>query len=138
MAGERDHILPSGIRIPAMTERRTVRISIETDAADETRKTVESGLYSYNHQFAGPMENRMLTIGARDEENTISGSTKPIGAPESGAGCSKRRRKRHGNQDACTWLSIPWNSRHPGSTKSRAIASTVSRKITRPVTESFC
>ena len=56
-----------------MTERRAVLVSIETDAADEARKTVESGLYAYNNQFAGPMENRLLTIGARDEQNTIVG-----------------------------------------------------------------
>jgi ribosomal protein S18 acetylase RimI-like enzyme len=56
-----------------MTERPAVRISIETDAAAETRKTVESGLYAYNDQFAGPMENSILTIGARNTENTIIG-----------------------------------------------------------------
>jgi GNAT superfamily N-acetyltransferase len=56
-----------------MTEPAPVRISIETDAAAETRKTVESGLYSYNDRFAGPMENSILTIGARDAENTIIG-----------------------------------------------------------------
>jgi GNAT superfamily N-acetyltransferase len=56
-----------------MTEPALVRISIETDAAAETRKTVESGLYAYNDQFAGPMENSILTIGARDAENTIIG-----------------------------------------------------------------
>ena len=56
-----------------MTERPAVRILIETDTAGETRKAVESGLYAYNDQFAGPMQNSILTIGARDAENTIIG-----------------------------------------------------------------
>ena len=32
-----------------------------------------SGLYAYNDQFAGPMGNSMLTIGARDVERKIIG-----------------------------------------------------------------
>lgn len=56
-----------------MTERSAVRISIETDTADEVRKTVESGLYAFNDQFAGPMLNSMLMIGARDGGGKIIG-----------------------------------------------------------------
>ena len=56
-----------------MTERRAVLISIEMNTADELRHAVNSGLYAYNDQFAGPMGNSMLTIGARDAENRIIG-----------------------------------------------------------------
>src|SRR5438874_7280495 len=56
-----------------MTERSAVLISIETDTADELRKAVESGLYAYNDQFAGPMCNSMLMIGARDVDKKIIG-----------------------------------------------------------------
>lgn len=56
-----------------MTERSAVLISIETDTADELRQAVSSGLYSYNDQFAGPMHNSDLTIGARDVEKKIIG-----------------------------------------------------------------
>ena len=56
-----------------MTERSAVLISIETDTADELRKAVESGLYAYNDQFAGPMHNSMLMIGARDVDKKIIG-----------------------------------------------------------------
>ena len=56
-----------------MTERTSVRILIEDERPDELRRIVESGLYAYNNQFAGPMGNSMLTIGARDADNTIIG-----------------------------------------------------------------
>jgi GNAT superfamily N-acetyltransferase len=52
-----------------------VRISIEgdTDAAGEVRTAVNAGLYSYNDQFAGPMENATLTISARHADGTVIG-----------------------------------------------------------------
>ena|SRR5687768_6399608 len=56
-----------------MTERPAVLISIEPDTADELRNAVNSGLYAYNDGIAGPMENSMLTIGARDAEQKIIG-----------------------------------------------------------------
>ena len=56
-----------------MTEYAAVRISIETDTADELRHAVNSGLYAYNDQFAGPMENSVLAIGARDADDRIIG-----------------------------------------------------------------
>jgi ribosomal protein S18 acetylase RimI-like enzyme len=56
-----------------MTERSAVLISIETDTADELRQAVSSGLYAYNDQFAGPMDNSTLTIGARDADQKIIG-----------------------------------------------------------------
>ena len=56
-----------------MTERPAVRISIETDSGDEMRHAVNAGLYCYNDQFAGPMENSTLTIGARDADQKIVG-----------------------------------------------------------------
>jgi GNAT superfamily N-acetyltransferase len=56
-----------------MTEHAAVRISIETETADELRHAVNSGLYAYNDQFAGPMESSMLSIGARDADNKIIG-----------------------------------------------------------------
>jgi len=56
-----------------MGERSAVRISIETDSADEVRKTVNSGLYAYNDRFAGPMGNNVLTIAARDVDKKIIG-----------------------------------------------------------------
>lgn len=56
-----------------MTERSAVLISIEPDTADELRNAVLAGLYGYNDQFAGPMENSTLTIGARDAEKKIIG-----------------------------------------------------------------
>src|SRR5687767_6504391 len=56
-----------------MTEHAAVRVSIETDSADEIGRAVNSGLYAYNDQFAGPMENSMLAIGARDPDNKIIG-----------------------------------------------------------------
>ena len=56
-----------------MTERCAVLISIETDTADELRNAVHSGLYAYNDQFAGPMGNSALTIGARDVDKRIIG-----------------------------------------------------------------
>ena len=56
-----------------MTERPAVVISIEPDTADELRNAVLAGLYGYNDRFAGPMENSMLTIGARDAEKKIIG-----------------------------------------------------------------
>jgi len=56
-----------------MTEHSAVHISIETDTADELRHAVNSGLYAYNDQFAGPMDNSMLSIGARDADNRIIG-----------------------------------------------------------------
>ena len=37
------------------------------------RNAILAGLYGYNDQFAGPMENSMLTIGARDAERRIIG-----------------------------------------------------------------
>ena len=63
----------AGATLLTMTEVPAARIAIETDAAGEVRAAVESGLYSYNSQFAGPMENRLLTIGARDADRTIVG-----------------------------------------------------------------
>ncbi len=56
-----------------MTERPAVRISIEADTANELRNAVLAGLYGYNEQFAGPMGNSTLTIGARDAEKKIIG-----------------------------------------------------------------
>ena len=56
-----------------MTERPAVLISIESGTADELRHAILTGLYSYNDQFAGPMENATLTIGARDAEKKIIG-----------------------------------------------------------------
>ncbi len=56
-----------------MTERSSVLISIESDTADELRKAVVSGLYGYNEQFAGPMDNSMLIVGARDPQKKIIG-----------------------------------------------------------------
>jgi ribosomal protein S18 acetylase RimI-like enzyme len=56
-----------------MSESSAVRISIETDSADELGRAVNSGLYAYNDQFAGPMENSMLAIGARDADKKIIG-----------------------------------------------------------------
>ena len=56
-----------------MTERAAVLISLETDTADELRTAVLSGLYGYNDQFAGPMENSTLTIGARDVDGKVIG-----------------------------------------------------------------
>ena len=56
-----------------MTERSAVLISIETGTAEELRKAVQSGLYAYNDQFAGPMGNSVLTIGARDVDRKIIG-----------------------------------------------------------------
>ena len=56
-----------------MTKRSAVRVSIETDTADELRKTVQAGLYAYNDQFAGPMGNSALMIGARDVDKKIIG-----------------------------------------------------------------
>ena len=56
-----------------MTDRPAVHISIDTDTADELRHAVNSGLYAYNDQFAGPMGNRALTIGARDVDKKIIG-----------------------------------------------------------------
>jgi GNAT superfamily N-acetyltransferase len=56
-----------------MTERPAVFVSIEPDTAGELREAVNSGLYAYNDQFAGPMHNSMLTIGARDVDNRIIG-----------------------------------------------------------------
>jgi GNAT superfamily N-acetyltransferase len=46
---------------------------IETDTADEVRKTVHSGLYAYNDHFAGPMGDSVLTIAARDVDKKIIG-----------------------------------------------------------------
>jgi hypothetical protein len=45
-----------------MTEGSAVVISIETDTADDLRKAVQSGLYAYNDQFAGPMDYSALMI----------------------------------------------------------------------------
>jgi len=56
-----------------MAERPAVRISIETDTADELLNAVLAGLNGYNDQFAGPVENSTLTIGARDAEMKIIG-----------------------------------------------------------------
>jgi GNAT superfamily N-acetyltransferase len=56
-----------------MTERPAVLISIEMNTADELRHAVNSGLYAYNDQFAGPMGNSVLTIGARDVDRKIIG-----------------------------------------------------------------
>src|SRR5688572_2429461 len=56
-----------------MTERSAVIISIETDTAHEVRHAVDSGLYAYNDQFAGAMENSFLTIAARDVDKKIVG-----------------------------------------------------------------
>jgi hypothetical protein len=103
-----------------MTEHPAVRISIETDTAAALGRAVNSGLYAYNDQFAAPMENSMLAIGARDADKKIIGA----------AG-------KHVNQDACMSLSTPLNFRHAAFTKSRAIASTRCRRIIRPATESF-
>jgi ribosomal protein S18 acetylase RimI-like enzyme len=56
-----------------MTERSEVLISVETDTADEVRKAVNSGLYAYNNQFAGPMDYSPLTIAARDVVRKLIG-----------------------------------------------------------------
>jgi GNAT superfamily N-acetyltransferase len=56
-----------------MTERSSVLISIESGTADQLRKAILSGLYSYNEQFAGPMDNSVLMVGARDAEKNIIG-----------------------------------------------------------------
>ena len=56
-----------------MAEHSAVLISIETDTADELRKAVQSGLYAYNEQFAGPMDYSLLAIGARDVDKKIIG-----------------------------------------------------------------
>ena len=56
-----------------MTEPPAVLISIEMNTADELRHAVNSGLYAYNDQFAGPMHNSVLTIGARDADKKIIG-----------------------------------------------------------------
>jgi GNAT superfamily N-acetyltransferase len=56
-----------------MNERPAALISIEPDTTDELRHAVLAGLYGYNDLFAGPMENSMLTIGARDGEKNIIG-----------------------------------------------------------------
>lgn len=56
-----------------MTGRLAVLVSIEPDTADELRNAVMTGLCGYNDQFAGPMENSTVTIGARDAENRIVG-----------------------------------------------------------------
>jgi ribosomal protein S18 acetylase RimI-like enzyme len=56
-----------------MSEHPAVSISIETDTADELGRAVNSGLSAYNAQFAGPMENSMLAIGARDADKKIIG-----------------------------------------------------------------
>jgi GNAT superfamily N-acetyltransferase len=52
---------------------RAVFVSIEPDPAGQLREAVNAGLYAYNDQFAGPMHNSMLTIGARDVDNRIIG-----------------------------------------------------------------
>ena len=56
-----------------MNERSAVLISIETEAAEEVRKEVTSGLYAYNLQFAGPMDYSALTIAARDATGKLIG-----------------------------------------------------------------
>ena len=57
-----------------MSDPSAISISIETDAAaDDTRKTVYSGLNDFNTLFAGPMDYSLLTIGARDSEENIIG-----------------------------------------------------------------
>jgi GNAT superfamily N-acetyltransferase len=66
-------VVRSGITLTAMTDHAAVRISIETDTADELRHAVNSGLYAYNDRFAGPMGNSMLMIGARDGDRKIIG-----------------------------------------------------------------
>ncbi len=40
---------------------------------EEVRRTVLSGLFGYNEQFAGPMGNTSLTIVARDGDQKIIG-----------------------------------------------------------------
>src|SRR5204863_4299308 len=52
---------------------RVMVISIETDTADGLREAVQSGLYAYNDQFAGPMDYSALMIGARDADKKIIG-----------------------------------------------------------------
>lgn len=58
-----------------MTEHPAVHVSIETDTntVNAVRQAVNSGLYAYNDRFAGPMENAILTIAARDAGNTLLG-----------------------------------------------------------------
>jgi GNAT superfamily N-acetyltransferase len=56
-----------------MMEQPLVNISIETGTADELRRAVNSALYAFNDQFAGPMGNAMLAIGARDSDRKIVG-----------------------------------------------------------------
>jgi len=58
-----------------MTDHSAVQVSIETDTdtARAVRHAVNSGLYAYNDRFAGPMENAILTIAARDTGNTLVG-----------------------------------------------------------------
>ena len=50
-----------------------VRISIEPGTIEEVRKTVLSGLFGYNEQFAGPIGNTSLTLAARDADQRIVG-----------------------------------------------------------------
>jgi ribosomal protein S18 acetylase RimI-like enzyme len=56
-----------------LIERCASLISIETDNSDEVRHAVNLGLFTYNDQFAGPMENAVLTIAARDVDKKIIG-----------------------------------------------------------------
>lgn len=56
-----------------MTDHPAVRISIETDTANELAHAVNAGLYAFNDRFAGPMGNSMLMIGARDGNGNIVG-----------------------------------------------------------------
>lgn len=56
-----------------MPEQPAVDIAIETDTATELAHAVNAGLYAYNDQFAGPMGNSMLMIGARDGGGRIVG-----------------------------------------------------------------
>ena len=56
-----------------MTERSAVLVAIETDTTHELRNAVDSGLYAYNDQFAGPMDYSALVIGARDVDKKIIG-----------------------------------------------------------------
>ena len=54
-------------------EQPLVNISIETDTGDELQRAVNSGLYAFNDQFAGPMGNATLAIGARNSDRKIVG-----------------------------------------------------------------
>ena len=60
------------LTLTSMTDR-SLALSIETDAAEEARNVVQSGLFAYNLQFAPPIDYSPLTITARDNDKRIIG-----------------------------------------------------------------